>query len=366
MTSGEHFRPPGSLVGETPSGNILPLPPDQVEFLNRLRMVNPRVVRPLPDLSTHLNHEGAVVNETNLASRLNVNFSEDVLKPFAEAGERPGSVTFQPRRLARMGSERSYRGAFFGVMNLESEEGRRQSVPVVVKQYPIMGPKDATHNAMQEVTLLDYVKKLGLPTVDLVGVIRNGYPQSGEALMYVITRHYPGLESMDELPWRNLTAAELPDRLHPVIDTLESLHGNLIFSGDLEFKNIGLGEDGGPVIYDLEHATSARDLVGHMTPENEDEVLERLTTLMGRDFDSIAISVDSNVYPNLPEGERPETPMERFTFELNLILEPYHHRIMSGSSRYKDALNRVYNRVLRQRLDAARAQQEQHDNPRQG
>jgi hypothetical protein len=353
MTSSEQFRPP---VGEI-SGNVAPLPADQVEFLDRLKMIDGRHIRPLPNLADHLNHEGLIWDESDLALRVNVNFSEETLAPFTEVNDHPNAVTFQPRRLARMGKEKSFRGAFFGVMSLKSEEGRRQDVPVVVKQYPIGGPDDAVHNAMQEVTMLEYVKKLGLPTVDVVGVIRNGYPRNGMPLMYVITRQRQGLESMDELSWRNLTTVELPDRLHPVLDTLESLHANLLFSGDPKFKNIGLGEDGGPIIYDLEHARSMRDLVEHMTPENEAEVLERIARLMSRDFSHVLVSVEDMIYPNLPDVEQPVSPMERFTFELNHILEPYHRRIMEGTSAYKGILNLAYNKALQQRLDIAREQQ---------
>lgn len=335
------------------AGQLPPIPPDQRAFMDYLDAVPARMIRPLPNLAEHANHMGVVEDQAGLAERLFIGVAPDILQPFKAAGERPGDVTFRPSQLAQFGKEKSFRGAFFGVLGMTSESGTRHEEEVVVKQYPLGGEHDATHNAIQEVTMLAHVKELGLPTVDVVGVMVNRYPSEGRPIMYVITRHKQGLESMDELSWRGITTADMPDRLHPVLDTLESLHGNLVFSGDPKFKNIGLGEDGKPIIFDLEHATSARELVAGMNEENQEEVQERLVRLMGIDFSHVAVSLDGIVYSNLPENERPRTPMERFDFELAHVMEPYHLRLMEGNSPYKDVLNQTYNRVLQQRREQA-------------
>jgi hypothetical protein len=356
--AGPEFRPPtqGEFTREV-AGQLPPIPPDQRAFMDYVDAVQPRMIRPLPDLAARANHLGVVEDQSGLADRLFVGVSPDVLQPFSDAGERPGNLAFTPSQLAQFGKEKSFRGAFFGVLGMTSENGTQHEEEVVVKQYPLGGQNDATHNAVQEVTMLAHVKELGLSTVDVVGVMVNRYTADGQPTMYVITRHKQGLESMDELSWRGVTTADMPERLHPVIDTLESLHSNMVFSGDPKFKNIGLGEDGKPIIFDLEHATSARELVTGMNEGSREEVLARLTRLMGVDFSHVAVSLEGIVYPELPEGERPQTPLERFDFELAHVMEPYHMRLMEGNSQYKDVLNHVYNRVLQQRREqAVRAQ----------
>ncbi|HSW99339.1 MAG TPA: hypothetical protein VLF71_05915 [Candidatus Saccharimonadales bacterium] len=323
---------------------------------------NARLVRPLPDLAALANHEGVVSDESGLIERLNVSIAEDVLSPFAD-GERPSEFTFTPRQLAAFGKEKSFRGAFFGVLKMKSRDGVQVEEPVVVKQYPLGGQHDASHNAAQELTMLAHAKAVGLSTVDVVGAIVDRY--SANPLVYVITRQKQGLESMDELRWRGITTAQMPDRLHPVVDTLVSMHTKLLFSGDPKFKNIGLGEDGSPIIFDLEHATSLRDLVEHMTPENQDEVMDRLTKRMMSEFAHVASSLDSIIYPNLPQGERPRTPLERFNFEFTHVLELYHMRILESGSRYRDVLNQAYGRMLeKQHSNALRLQAEYDSHPR--
>jgi hypothetical protein len=357
------FRPPGpGEFGGELAGQLPPIPPDQQAFMDYVGAVQPRMIRPLPDLAARANHMGVVEDQTALADRLFLGIAPDVLQPLSDAGERPGNLTFTPSQLAQFGKEKSFRGAFFGVLGMTGENGTHHEEEVVVKQYPLGGQDDATHNAIQEVTMLAHVKELGLSTVDVAGVMVNRYTADGRPIMYVITRHKQGLESMDELSWQGITTADMPDRLHPVLDTLDSLHGNLVFSGDPKFKNIGLGEDGKPIIFDLEHATSARELVAGMNEENQEEVRERLARLMGIDFSHVAVSLDGIVYPNLPEGERPQTPMERFDFELAHVMEPYHLRLMEGNSRYKDVLNQTYNRVLQQRREQALRAQDAHGN----
>lgn len=358
MSQGE-FIPGPAGMGAEHLGQVPPIPPDQQAFIDRLRMVNARVVRPLPDLAPRVDHTGVVRDTTDLVRDLNVNMASDVLQPFAEADERPGRFSFAPRRLAGFGKERTFRDAFFGVLTMEEEGGHVEQVPVVVKQFPLGGHDDASHNAMQEVTMLEHVKALGLPTVDVAGVIVDRYTERPR--IYVITRRRPELESLDELQWQGLQTADLADRLHPVVDTLSTLHGNLVFHGDPKFKNIGLDEEGKPIIFDLEHATSVRDLVDGMTAENEEEVLQLVADRMSTDFGHVTHSLNNIVYPNLPQDQCPQTPMEQFDFEVSHVLEPYQLRLMEGNSPYKVVLNRVYNRVLQQRRTLAQKQQAAHD-----
>jgi len=343
---------------KNPGEHGAPMPPpptpEQVAFMNRLGVVNARNVRPLPDLASRVNHEGIIADEQHTADRLSVNFAPDVLGHFPD-GERPGQITFEPKPLAQFGKEKSYRKASFGRMTFTSESGTTHEEEVVIKQFPIGGKDDALPNAVQEVTMLAYVKELGLPTIDVIGTVVDRYAR--DPAMYVITRMKDGLESMDELSWRNLRVADLGERLEPLVETLEALHGDLVFSGDPKFKNIGVGEDGKPIIFDLEPATSCRDLVANMTPENEEQVMARLTKRMANDFSHVAVSLDQHVHPNLPQRERPQTPTDRFQFEYEHVLEPYHMRLMAGNSPHKAVLNRAYNRVLEERRN--RAQREQ-------
>lgn len=335
------------LTGEA-AAQLPPIPEDQKAFMDRLRGVTARGVFPLPELADRVDHTGSVIDKSGLADQLSVHMAPEVLAPFGQKREAmPGSCSFAPKPLARFGKEKSFRGAFFGELHLVAESGTDATIPVVVKQYPIGGQHDAVHNAIQECTMLAHLKKLGLPTIDLVGVIADRYSKS--PTMYVITRQRQDLETLDEISWKGVQPSDMPERLSPVIDTLATLHDHLIFQGDPKFKNIALGEDSAPIMFDLEHSTSFRDVVANMDPSNEQEVMDRLLRQMSTDFANVRDSVETIVYPNLPEGSRPQSPQEQFEFEYTYVMEPYIMKIMEGSSPHKLLLERVFARMAQQR-----------------
>lgn len=345
---------PGQLSHEM-AGQLPPLPADQQAFIDRLG--HARWPQPLPDLAEHTNHDGIVIDQTNLVAdgKLNVNMAADVLQRFTDAGERARSFMFTPKPLGRFGKEKSYRGAFFGALDVEGSGGHTERLEVVVKQYALGGPQDAQHNAIQELTLLDYARRIGLNCVEPMGVIVDRL--AVQPKIYMLMHRKEGLESMDELNWRGITRADMADRLRPAVDMLSLMHGNLLFHGDPKFKNIGLGEDGQPIVFDLEHGASVRDLVANMDEENGIESMDHITNLLAKDFSHLRVSLQSQIYPNLPDYERPSSPLEEFEFELTHLYEPYHMKLMEGNSPHKDVLNQAYNRMVQERRGIATRQQ---------
>lgn len=337
--------PVGEVAPQVPP---IPIPEDQKAFMNRLRGVNGRGVFVLPDLAERVDHTGLVLDQSGLADQISVHMAPEVLAPFGTERETiPNNFTFTPKPLARFGKEKSFRGAFFGELHLTATTGKKETIPVVVKQYPIGGQHDAVHNAIQECTMLAHLKTLGMSTIDLVGVIADRY--SASPTMYVVTRQRQDLESLDEISWKGIKQSDMPERLGPVIDTLSTLHSNLVFQGDPRFKNIGLGDDGTPIMFDLEHSTSMRDAVATMDPSNEQEVMDRLLRQMRTDFARVRASVEDIVYPNLPAQQRPQTPEERFEFEYTNVMEPYIMKIMESFSPHKSILEHVFARMVQQR-----------------
>ena len=326
-----------------PDQERLPLTPIQAAFLERLATLRDSSVGPLPDFTEYLTHYGRIPSHDPTSGTLaGMCLSRVDLQPFAEAGEvTPNSFTFDAQPTLELGRENSWRKVFFGQMHMESRSGTiDKSVQVAVKRFP----KDEIHYAVQEAAMLQYLQQQGVPALEVIGLLM--HEEAEEPGVYLLTRFTQEVISLDNPDWSKLSPKEMQDQLRAVRNTLVTLHQGLVFHGDAEFKNIGVGErDGSIVVFDVERAVSLRDAVSQEEGA-EGEVPIRLIQAMSADFSSVQKSLRKYVYPNLPEDHRPKNDKERFEYELNHILEPYHMALMESDSPYKSALDRAYRTVL--------------------
>lgn len=305
----------------------------------------PRFVRPMPDFSAQLNHDGEVIDKKSPdALDWHAYFTEEI---HGNEGETPVSYTFEPKPGWKMGREESQHEAFFGVVTTVMADGARRATSVCVKEYPF----PVAHLAINEQGMLQDLRDRGLPAVKPVGLVVNRWNM--DPGVFVLTEMEPNLESLNAQDWSQVEPGEVHERIAPVIDTLVMLQGEGVFPHELAFGNVAVGEaEGSRYIFDLESAKSFRNIMDNIG--SDDPIPDELFIAFRSDFTPPRVSLRDFVFKNAPDGETPTTPEEAFQTDLNLIYEPYHMAILESSSPYKPILLRMYHTMLEHaRLEVA-------------
>lgn len=327
----------------------------QQEFMGFVEGLRVQHVAPLPDLSELLDHE------TKRTSGLDVPLDGDNDRAFlsssfyeyVEHDKFPNRLFFRPQPLMRLGRENSYQQVFFGNLNAQWFHGAEQAnVQIAVKPIPLRGnnPEDSMlgeERLLHEVAMYQYLGKLGIPTLEVLGVCllkgsRNGLEG------FAITRFDPDIVTMDNLPWGSMEPKDVNEAIGQVTDTLALLHSNLIFHGDPEFKNIAVGEASKSItVVDVERAKS-----GLIIPDN----VKRIGLNMSMDFTDVEKSMGEFIFSKLPEGERPKDDIERFNILHNFVFEPYFERLVHLDSPYLDTLAKAYELMVDYKASMARGE----------
>jgi hypothetical protein len=326
-------------------------------FTASLEKLSATAPGPLPALHNQLSHSGDVFEPNAVEMQSGVYLNPDFK---GETGDTPPTLTFNTQPLADLGRKiespaggatQTKHGTFFGSIRVENGTDQEpQDIPVAVK--PIESSEFAHGDfASQEVAMLQHAKDCGLPTLEVVGVIVDN--EATTPTRYVITKREDQIRSLDAMDWTE-QAKDAPEHLGTAVKTMAALHGHAIFHRDLEFKNLSpLDEEGSFAVFDLEWAVSHQETMEGIAQKEDD--IEPIAKAIAFDMGTVRRSLDKLVYPNLPEGSRPESPQEKFDYELNHLYEPYHTAILKSGSAHTKVLDQAYRRFLAKEHEKVRA-----------
>jgi tRNA A-37 threonylcarbamoyl transferase component Bud32 len=198
-------------------------------------------------------------------------------------------------------------------------------------------------NLAQEVGMLQRARQQGLSTLTPLAIIADRWSEVPR--YYLVTEHLDELSTLVAENWRGIQAGEVAERLQPAVQMMLALHEKGMVHGDPQFKNVATSEKEGKIIvHDMEEGTSIQDLLDKTGPD--DPVPEQLVLSLRQEFYRVRLSMRDYVYPNLPADQRPNTPEERFMFELDTLFEQYHMALSQSDSPHRSVLDRTYKIVL--------------------
>lgn len=334
--------PTSPTPGPTPeTGNTETISAEQLaadEFVHALVASHSGKVEELPDFSADLNHKGRVAPDADAYHSLKgVYLASEVIH--AAGGPHIPRLGFALKPFRRAGREDSRRKVFFGNLELQGEE-QVQTYPVAVKPFT----PQAFDYAIHETGMLQFMRREKLPTLNVLGFVAvKGTPVPRA---YALTHEQRGITTLDNTNWRELPIPERWARMRPALDTLVALHSNLLFHGDLKFKNVAYGEEDRSIcVVDPEEAVSLR---GRVEPF-ADIPGQRLWVQkkMSADFTSLELSVEKEL---LGSGL---TEKDRFEDMLEYVYDPYFLMIMKGDSPYKTVLMGAFEDMLEQKRQIA-------------
>ena len=107
-----------------------------------------------------------------------------------------------------------------------------------------------------ELAMFQYLEELGMPTFKPTSFLFTDTTKAN----HLLTRFEKPISTMDTVEWEELEADEKWFQLDFAVKTLALLHSELLFHGDLEFKNVGFDERGDLIIIDPELMVSALEM----------------------------------------------------------------------------------------------------------
>jgi hypothetical protein len=315
-------------------------------FIERIRKAD---ALPLRDLTPYLAHDGRP--STNLAVHFegpgDSVFLSDNFYQYVEHDAFPDRLSFDAQPVLRMGREDSRRQVFFGALRAKwFNSGEAEVRQIAVTPFPDDESSSITRAlTFHEVAMYQHLGKLGIPTLEVLGVSVFEKAKSNIG-GFVVTRLVPDLTTLDTLEWDQMSNDETEQYLGIALDTIAMLNSELAFHGDPQFKNICFGEAKNNIIVaDLEFGTSALDV-----PEN----ISALCKCMAREFSLIRASVNDFIIGRMPRDQRPQDDIQHFEFMHNKVYEPYFERLVHIGSPYIDVLTKAYDLFIRQQEASAR------------
>lgn len=316
------------------------------DFQDELSLVKGHKIRPLPDLIGQINHYGKS-SEPELVAGPGMFIIENSLVPISRSPNidvEPNNVSFNLQPGHRLGRENSHNKVFFGKILAHAIDG---DSPIAEEEVAVK-PSDPQVCLLGELAMFQYMNALGLPTFQPVG-----YLLSGTGRHHLLTRFDQPVDTMDSVEWQELTVDEQLFQLGAAIDTAVMLHANMLFHGDLEFKNVGFGDTGDLIIVDPELMVSGAGLAEIYNTSNSeidrDHAVLRLSQIMSKDFSDICRSTETFIYNNMPDGERPKTDPAKFKAQKHHIFMPYREKILSSDSPHTAVLIKAFDRMLHDR-----------------
>jgi hypothetical protein len=341
MKSAEVPAPQERVVGsnETDIAN-------QQEFIGFIESVRPDKLHVLPDLTTLLDHETqrSTGIEVALDGDTDRIFLSDEFAEKLDARRFPDRVEFQPHPLLRIGRDNSRQQVFFGKLTGRwFHEATEASKQLAVK--PIPNRFIAKQQVLHEAAMYQYAASQGLPTLNVLGIVMIA-EQPREVAGYLLTEFEPDFITLDNLDWSTIGEEEASAAVSSALDSLAALHSHLLFHGDAEFKNIGIGEaEDAFRLVDFEFGASAQAI-----PEN----IARIAQFISADFSGIGKSFDEYVLRYAEE--KPKNDIDRFNIHHNALYEPYIERILQSNSEHLDVLAKAYQVVINQKEAQARGE----------
>ena len=316
----------------------------QDTFVGAIEALRKNQVAELPNLADSLDQQGQ--RTKGLTDLFNLDSHRVFLSPdFISTGEKaelPDRVSFTPQPTLRLGREDSYQDVFFGNLEIACfNTGASRTSQIAVK--PIKDQGFTEERLLHEAAMYQYMQRIGVPTVELAGVMLFDNPQEG-IKGFVVTEFDPELTTLDTFPWHKFSDDEKINQLMYGVDSLALLNSYLLFHGDGEFKNIGVTDSGASIkMVDLEYGSA---LAG------EQDNVKLIAQRMSHDFACLTLSVQKYILPTF-RRDTATNDVERFNILHNLVYEPYLQRIIQLQSDHLAVLRNAYDIVIEQKARQA-------------
>ena len=319
---------------------------NQEDFCSEVEQLRQSSIGLLPDLAGELNHHGQTTTEVEAALEKDPRqalISQRAVDYLSEKSL-PDRTNFTPIRMFRLGREDSRQFVFFGELQGEwFHEATTEGLNVAVKPVP-HDPYDR-HKVLHEVAMYQHLAEQGIPTLEVLSVMKNNDSSRKTPYGYVITTYEPDVTTLDSLDWKKMENGQIAQSLEPAIDTLALLHSHYLFHGDSEFKNIAVVESGkSPKIVDLEFGASLRD---------EQENVLKLSQFMNNDFSCLARSLDLTVGHYYRNENGLEQPVKRYDFLFEHVFLPYYNKMQQLGVIPTSNLGKAYENVVIRKQEEA-------------
>lgn len=321
------------------------------DFQTDVNALRSHRIYPLPDLTSHINHSGKFTRPSiKLGSGLFLDTNASGL-PAVSDGGKPDAFTFMAQPGHRLGRERSHNVVFFGKLlsHWHNSPGKQLETQVAVK------PTKNRAALLGELAMFQYLRQLDIPTFTPNAFLVTD-SKTSDHLLSIFEKP---VATMDTVEWGELEDDEKWLQLDFAVQTMVTLHSNLLFHGDLEFKNVGFGEQGDVIIIDPELTVSALEMAEvAASPSDVDEVKIaqlRIKQSMGADFTSVCGSVDEFVLSSIDTDNRPRTDAAKFKIYAKHIFRPYRESLIDANPPYLAELLAAYEKVFQDHKQRSRS-----------
>lgn len=313
----------------------------QQEFSYFIESIRKPNVFSLPELDVAMHTDGTVSDsiEDFFYGRGNRMYIDDKLLDIFCKTDCPDRMVFRPQHLLRIGKEDSRHKPFFGKLNGKwFHDPTNEPHQIAIK--PIISPKRSPmtkQKLLHEVAVYQHLNKLGIPTLDVLGVAVLDQPRN-DVYGYAITDFDPDIVTLDSLDWKRMSKFEHFEQIENATDYASLLHSNLIFHGDCEFKNIAIGESKKSLkVVDMEWSTILTD---------PDISLLKIKQNMSADLSLIGYSIDKFVFKYWKDELDLGDDSKRFNVLHTVLYEPYYEKLLHSNSQYIDLLSKAYEWIM--------------------
>lgn len=182
---------------------------------------------------------------------------------------------------------------------------------------------------LKELAMYQLLGSLNIPSFRPFGFIvaKNGN-------QHLLTEARQSVKTIDATDWKILTPDEMWSVASAGVRTMSMLHSNLLFHGDLEFRNVATNDYGDCVVVDPEFMLSMRgvgsaiqDILAAKNPAygepRRDTVIDQISRKMGKDFTAISSSIRHHIFRSLPYALRPKSADRSFKLLEQNLYRPY-------------------------------------------
>lgn len=337
-----------------PNNNNLAVQPETIShFLEDLVGVEPHQVYGLPDLTKEVDHGGRY--STRPKTKLSEGIFIDRTALAHDAGvlqldAKPRGFGFDVQPGLRLGREASHNQVFFGKLLLRGVYDGAG----LIETHVAIKPTVNRAALLGELAMFQHMRSLSdIPTFEPFGYLATAPTRPD----YLLTRFEKRIATMDTIEWNDLDDAEKWEQLGFAVATASLLHSNMLFSGDLEFKNVAFGETGDLKIIDPELMVSAA-AVGEiaLTSKNDEERARAVQTIKRKisvDMTSLCTSIDQFILTTLVPPERHYKDVTKLKRYKHYLFEPYERALKDHGSPYLPVLLEAYALMLSERKQRA-------------
>ncbi len=301
--------------------------------------------RPMPDFTSLINHDGKEPDQCELIPGFYLN--SKTFNNLANRNPVGTSLTMTPDDAQKVTREDSRHQVFLGYLDFLQGGSIQYEANIAVKSQKA---------ELKELAYYQLLGALGVSTFKPFGfiVMPNGN-------QHLLTKVRKSVKTIDSTEWSLLTQDEMWETARAGIDTMLLLNRHMLFQGDLEFRNVAIGDFAEPVAIDPEFMTSLRDIGDELKHHIEDPnsmqtseakiCLRAIANKMGADFTALTTSTKALIFPSLSEAGRPASPGAIFKKLKRHYYEPYRRGLMEMRSPYQKVLLHAYDVLLAKRRE---------------